>query len=77
MDNTQGIVIAMGIGLGLVLIYGVYRLATSRLHEKNVFKPGTTAANGRQTAKTIFTIIGTILIFVALIFAWQFFTNNS
>ena len=76
MDNTQGIVIAMGISLGLVLIYGIYRLATSRLHEKSVFKPGTATANGRQTAKTVFTIIGSILVFAALILAWQFFTSN-
>ncbi len=77
MDNTSGIIIAMGIGLGIVIIFGIYKLATSSLHEKSVFKPGTTDSNNRQALKTVITIFLSILVFLALYVTYQIFMSQN
>ena len=76
MDNTQGVVIAMGVGLVLVLIYGVYKLAMSRFSSSNTLRPGTSAANGRQAVKAVFTIIVTIVLFVAMYLAYDYYVHQ-
>lgn len=73
MDNTQGIVIGVGIAVGIALLFGIYKLATSHLNASSTLRPGTRGSNGQQTAKAIFTVIISILVFVALFIAWQYF----
>lgn len=71
------LIIVMGIGLGLVLLFGIYKLATSSLHERSVLKPGTDAADRRQTLKAFLAIFFSILLFLALFVTWRIFTSSS
>lgn len=64
----------MGIGLGIILLFGIYKLATSSLHERSVLKTGTESMNRRQTIKIFLTIFFTILLFLALYVTWEICT---
>lgn len=68
------IIIVMGICLGIILLFGIYKLATSSLSERSVLKSGTQTTNRRQTAKIFLTIFFTILLFLALYVTWEIFT---
>lgn len=67
------LIIVLGILLGLVLIFGIYRLATAHLRERPSLKPSSETAP-RQTAATIFVILISIALLAALIFAFRYFT---
>ena len=77
MDKTQGIVTAMAIALGLVLVYGIYRLIMRRFSASKTLQSGTATENGRQAVKAVFTIIVTILIFLAVYFAYDYFVHRE
>lgn len=73
MEDANKILIAMGIGLGIVIIFGIYKIATSNLHERNLLKTGTPEHSSRQTLKTIIAILLTILLFIALYVTYEMF----
>lgn len=76
MDNTQGIVIAMGVGLVLVIIFGIYRLLMRYYSSSNTLRSGTKAANRQQVVKTVFAVIVTIVVFVAMYLAYDYFVHE-
>lgn len=71
------LIIVMSIGLGLILLFGIYKLATSSLHERSVLKPGTDTADRRQTLKAFLAILFSILLFLTLFVTWRIFTSSS
>lgn len=73
----NNIIIGMGICLGIVLLFGIYKLATHSFSERSVLKSGTEVTNRRQTLKIILTILFTILLFVGLYFGWEYFAPAS
>lgn len=73
MDDANNVVIAMGIGLGIVLLFGIYKLATSRLNASSTLRSGTRRSNSQQTLKAVLTILFSILVFIALFVTWQIF----
>lgn len=74
MEDANKVLIAMGIGLGIIIIFGIYKLATSSLHERNLLKTGTPHQSGRQALKTFLLILLTILLFIALYATYELFT---
>ncbi len=72
--TTNTVLILMGIGLGIVILFGIYKLATSNLHERSTLKPGTSTNNHASLVKTIVAIVFTILLFIALYIAYEILT---
>lgn len=68
------LLIILGILLGIVLIYGVYKLATARFRENSSLKPSS-ETTPRRTIQTIFTILISIILIIAVIFAYRYFTT--
>lgn len=69
------LIIVLGILLGIVLIFGIYKLATAHLQERSSLKPSSETAP-RQALKTIFTIIISIALLLAFIFGFRYFTSQ-
>lgn len=76
MEAANTVIIVMGILLGIVLIFGIYKLATSNLSQHRNLTPEDTAAKRRQTLKTFLTIFFSILIFLALFVTYHIFTSQ-
>lgn len=72
MDN---VIITMSIGLGIVLLYGIYKMATSNMHESSRLRPEEVAKR-RQTWKTVWIILFSILAFLALYTTYEIFVNQ-
>ncbi len=69
------ILYAMGIAAIIVLIYGIYKLATRNRHETFLVKPGTASSNNVQFARGLLTVIISLAVLAGLFFAWQYFTH--
>ncbi len=76
MEEANTVIIVMAVALGIVLIFGIYKLATGSLSEHSALKTGTPAMNRRQILKTVLTILFTILLFLALFVTWHIFTSQ-
>lgn len=68
------IIIVTSIIIGIAVIFGIYKLATSDLSERSVLKPGTSSSNGRHTIKAILAIFISILLFLAFFVTYRIFT---
>lgn len=69
------LMIVLGLLLGVVLLFGIYKLATAHLNERSTLKPSSETAP-RQTAKAILTIIISILLFIGFLAAYHYFTTR-
>lgn len=72
--DANTIIIILAILLGVILLFGLYKLATSGLSQRSVLKPGTEVAKRRQTLKLFLTIFFSILLLLALYVTWELFT---
>lgn len=72
--NANTIIIILAIILGVILLFGIYKLATSSLSQRSVLRPGTDIAKRRQTIKLFLTIFFSILLLLALYVTWEIFS---
>ena len=71
----NNVIIAMSIGLGIVLLYGIYKMATSNMHESSHLRPEEVVKR-RQTWRTVWIIFFSILAFLALYTTYEIFVNQ-
>lgn len=72
--NANTIIIILAIILGVILLFGIYKLATSSLSQRSVLRPSTDIAKRRQTIKLFLTIFFSILLLLALYVTWEIFS---
>lgn len=76
MEAANTVIIVMSVLLGIVLIFGVYKLATSNLSQHRSLTPEDNSAKRRQALKTFLYIFFTILVFLAAFVTYHIFTNQ-
>lgn len=69
--DANTVIIILAIILGGILLFGLYKLATSNISQRSILKPDTAVAKRRQTIKTFLTIFFSILLLLALYVTWE------
>lgn len=69
--DANTIIVILAIILGRILLFGLYKLATSNISQRSILKPDTAVAKRRQTIKTFLTIFFSILLLLALYVTWE------
>ncbi len=75
MDTADIIIIVLAALLGIVVLIGLYRLATRHLREQTSLKPSSETAP-RQGLKTVITIFLSILILLGLFVTYRLFVSQ-
>ena len=73
--TPETLTIIMCVIIGIAVLFGLYKLATSSISERSVLKTGTSGSNGRQVIKAILAIIIAIAAIVGAIALYEYFTS--
>lgn len=68
------VLIVMGILLAIVLVFGIYRLATAHLRERPSLKPSN-EVNRSNTIQVVVVLILAAAVLVGMFFAYNYFTS--
>ncbi len=76
MEAANTVIIVMGVLLGIIILFGIYKLATSSLSQHSSLKPSTKTTQRISGLKVFLYIFFTILVFLAVFATYHIFVTQ-